>query len=72
VADYQEYEMSEADIDKTIAYLKTVDPDNTTPEDAIAYLKYYLAKFHALGHVLTDEEMQQLYNEFANERSKGE
>lgn len=72
MADYQEYQMSEADIDKTIAYLKTVDPEHATPEDAIAYLKYYQAKFHALGHVLSDEEMQQLYDEFASQRSKGE
>ena len=72
MADYQKYEMSEADIDKTIAYLKTIDPEHATPEDAIAYLEYYQAKFHALGHVLTDEELQQLYEEFASQRSKGE
>ncbi len=72
MADYQEYEISEADIDKTIAYLKTIDPENATPEDAIAYLEYYQAKFHALGHVLSDEELQQLYDEFASQRSKGE
>ena len=40
MADYQEYEISEADIDKTIAYLKTIDPEHATPEDAIAYLEY--------------------------------
>jgi hypothetical protein len=72
MADHKEYEMSEADIDKTIAYLKTIDPEHATPEDAIAYLEYYQAKFHALGHVLTDEELQQLYDEFASQRSKGE
>jgi len=72
MADYQEYEISEADIDKTIAYLKTIDPEHATPEDAIAYLEYYQAKFHALGHVLSDEELQQLYDEFASQRSKGE
>lgn len=72
MADYQEYEISEADIDKTIAYLKTIDPEHATPEDAIAYLQYYQAKFHALGHVLSDEELQQLYDEFASQRSKGE
>lgn len=72
MADYQEYEMSEADIDKTIAYLKTIDPEHATSEDAIAYLEYYQAKFHALGHVLSDEELQQLYDEFASQRPKGE
>ncbi len=72
MADYQEYEISEADIDKTIVYLKTIDPEHATPEDAIAYLEYYQAKFHALGHVLSDEELKQLYDEFASQRSKGE
>lgn len=72
MADHQEYQMSEADIDKTIAYLRTINPKHATPEDAIAYLKSYQAKFHALGHVLTDEELQQLYDEFASKRSKGE
>lgn len=69
MADYQEYEISEADIDKTIAYLKTVDPEHATPEDAIAYLEYYQARFHALGHVLSDEEMLELYNKFASSRN---
>lgn len=72
MADYKEYEMSEADINKTIAYLKTVDPEHAAPEDAVAYLNYYLAKFHALGHVLSDEELQLLYDEFASQRPKGE
>ena len=70
MADYKPYEMTEADIDKVIAYLKTVDPDHATPEDAIAFLEYYQTVFHELGHVLTDEEMQKLYNEFAQKRSQ--
>jgi len=63
MADFDEYEMTEQDIDKVIAYLKTIDPENATPENAIAYLEHYQAKFHALGHVLTDEEMLALYEE---------
>lgn len=70
MADYKPYEMTEADIDKVIAYLKTVDPDHATPEDAIAFLEYYQTVFHELGHVLTDEEMQKIYNEFAQKRSQ--
>ena len=70
MADYEPYEMTEADIDKVIAYLKTIDPDHATPEDAIAFLEYYQTVFHELGHVLTDEEMQKLYNEFAQKRSQ--
>lgn len=67
--DFKPYEMSEADIDKTIAYLKTIDPDHATPEDAIAYLEYYQTVIHELGHQLNDEELSQLYKEFSSERS---
>lgn len=66
MTDFTEYEMSEQDIDKVIVYLKTIDPDNATPENAIAYLEKYQAKFHALGHVLTDDEMRKLYEEVKN------
>ena len=62
------YEMSEADIDKTIAYLKTIDPEHATPEDAIAYLEYYQTMFHKLGHVLSEDEMRKLYDEFSSNR----
>ena len=38
MADFETYEMSEEDIDKTIVYLKTLGYENPSPEDAIAYL----------------------------------
>jgi hypothetical protein len=68
MTDHKPYELNEADIDKTINYLKIVDPEHATPEDAIAFLEYYQSVFHELGHKLTDEEMQNLYEEFANSR----
>ena len=37
MTDFEPYEINEADIDKTIAYLKTIDPDHATPEDAEKY-----------------------------------
>ena len=49
--------MNEADIDKTIAYLKTIDPEHATPEDAIAYLEYYQTVIHELGHQFSDDEL---------------
>ncbi|MBN9397947.1 hypothetical protein BGO17_00780 [Candidatus Saccharibacteria bacterium 49-20] len=67
---YEEYEMTEADIDKTINYLKTLGYEDATPEDAIAYLERLQAKVHAAGHVLSDEEMQELYNEFSSDYKK--
>ena len=69
MSDFKPYEMNEADIDKTIAYLKTLDPDHATPEDAIAYLEYYQTVIHELGHQLSDDELQQLYEEFSAKRS---
>ena len=69
MSDFKPYEMNEADIDKTIAYLKTIDPERATPEDAIAYLEYYQTVIHELGHQLSDDELQQLYEEFSAKRS---
>lgn len=68
MADYEPYEASQEDIDKVIAYLKTTDPENATPEYAIEFLKKYQTIFHGLGRVLTDEEMKKLYDEFAEDR----
>ena len=69
MSDFKPYEMNEADIDKTIAYLKTIDPEHATPEDAIAYLEYYQTVIHELGHQLSDDELQQLYEDFSAKRS---
>ena len=69
MSDFKPYEMNEADIDKTIAYLKTIDPEHATPDDAIAYLEYYQTVIHELGHQLSDDELKQLYEEFSAKRS---
>lgn len=69
MSDFRPYEMNEADIDITIAYLKTIDPEHATPEDAIAYLEYYQTVIHELGHQLSDDELKQLYEEFSAKRS---
>lgn len=69
MTDFKEYEASQDDIDKVVAYLKTVDPERATPQDAIAFLVKYQEKFHKLGTVLTDNEMKQLYDEFAQSRN---
>ncbi len=65
---FEPYELNEVDIDKTINYLKRIDPDHATPEDAIAYLEYYQTVIHELGHQLSDEELQQLYEQFSSKR----
>lgn len=71
MTDFKEYEASQEDIDKVVAYLKTIDPERATPQDAIDFLTQYQEKFHQLGTVLTDDEMRQLYDEFAESRNKG-
>lgn len=70
MADHKPYEMNEEDIDKVICYLEIVDPENATPENAIAFLEYYQTLFHELGHQLTAEQMQKLYDEFAQKRDE--
>lgn len=72
MSDFKPYEMNEADIDKTIAYLKTIDPEHATPEDAIAYLEYYQTVIHELGHQLSDNELKQLYEEFSTKRDRAQ
>lgn len=68
MTDFKEYEASQEDIDKVVAYLKTIDPEHATTQDAIDFLMQYQEKFHQLGTVLTDDEMAQLYDEFAQSR----
>jgi cytochrome oxidase Cu insertion factor (SCO1/SenC/PrrC family) len=66
VNNFEEYQINEADIDKIIAYLKTVDPKNATPENAIAFLEDYAKRFHEMGHVLLDDQLKDLYDKFKN------
>ncbi len=44
------YEINEKDIDSVIRFLKTTDPDNATPEMAIAILEHLQESFHTLSH----------------------
>ena len=68
VNNFEEYQINEADIDKIITYLKTVDPDNATSENAIAFLRDYAKRFHEMGHVLSDDELKELYDKFKNNK----
>jgi len=69
INEFEEYEMTDEDIEKAINHLKNIDPEHATREDAIEYLEYYRIKIHALGHQLTDEELHKLYDEFSQKRS---
>ena len=66
MTDFKEYEASQEDIDKVITYLKMKDPEQeVSAQDAIDFLIQKQETFHELGKVLKDDEMEQLYNEFA-------
>jgi len=69
VKDFEEYEMTDEDIDKVVRYLKTIDPDNATPENAIAFIEHFRIKLHMIMHELTDKQMLELYEEFAKENN---
>lgn len=72
INEFEEYKITDEDIEKVVRYLKTVDPEHATPNDAVAFLEYYRVKLHLLIHQLTDEQMRELYNEFAQKRDTKE
>lgn len=65
----QRYELNEKDIDSVIRYLKIVDPDNATPERAIALLEDLQAGTHMLAHD-NPELLEQLYRELEQPRAQ--
>lgn len=69
---FDEYELNEEDIDKVLNYLKIVDPENATPENAIDFLEYYQSLFHEAGHISSDADLQKLYEEFAKKPKKSD
>ena len=50
-----EYQLNEKDIESVIRYLKTIDPENATPEMAIAILEHLKTTYHTMNH--EDPEM---------------
>ena len=56
----QDYEINEEDIDTVLNILKQTDPNNATPDMAIAILEHLQATVHELGH--TDpEQLLEIY-----------
>jgi len=65
----KDYEISEEDIDKMIRYIKTIDPDNATPEMAIYLLENEYAKEHLLEH--KDPKLAYtIYLDYKNKKKK--
>lgn len=46
----KDYEINEKDIDSVIRYLKIYDPENATPEKAIAMLEDMQTFVHVMSH----------------------
>ncbi len=46
----EDYEINEKDIESTIRFLKIHDPENATPEKAIALLEDLRAGVHQMSH----------------------
>ena len=59
----KDYQITEADIENMIAYIKTVDPDNATPEMAIQILETEYAKNHMMSHDNPDV-LEAIYTDF--------
>ena len=62
------YEINEKDIDTVLNYLKIHDPENATPEMAIAVLEFYKTKFHEMAHTDLDK-LEEIYEKFKKEDS---
>jgi cytochrome oxidase Cu insertion factor (SCO1/SenC/PrrC family) len=63
------YELNEKDIDSTISYLKTIDPENATPEMAIAFLEELHARVHLLAHE-NPALLEKVYKELKEKKIK--
>ena len=62
-----EYELSEQDIDKMLNWLRIFDPDNATPEQAIAFLIDLRVSIHEYAHINPDK-LEELYKKFKSQQ----
>lgn len=61
------YQINEKDIDAVIRYLKTIDPENATPEMAITILEHLKSTYHTMAHD-NPEELKKIYNELLKKK----
>ena len=60
------YELNEKDIESTLKFLRIFDPENATPENAIAFLEYMYVSTHMMQH--TDPKgLEELYKAFVEQ-----
>lgn len=68
---YEEYEISEADVDKAIHILSVYDPKNATPEKAVDFLIYLRTVVHDFAvHNSNPEDLERVYKQFTEQRGK--
>jgi len=61
------YEITEKDIDTVLSILKRTDPENATPEMAIAILEELQIRVHKLSH--TDPKLLiEIYNKLKRDK----
>ena len=61
------YQLNEKDIDAVIRYLKTIDPENATPEMAIEILEHMKASFHTMAHE-DPKALEAIYNDIKEKK----
>lgn len=61
------YQINEKDIDSVIRFLKITDPENATPEMAIALLEHLQASFHNMAHE-DPKKLEEIYNELKKQK----
>lgn len=69
MANHQDYEISEKDIDSVINYPRIFDPEHATPENAIDFIEYLRTGVHELAHS-NPERLEELYSAFSSQKSK--
>ena len=61
------YQLNEKDIESVINFLKTVDPENATPEMAIELLEHLKASVHTMTHE-NPEKLKEIYEELKRQK----
>lgn len=61
------YQINEKDIESVLKFLKATDPENATPEMAIALLEYLKASVHAMAHD-NPEKLKEIYEELKRQK----
>jgi len=61
------YKLNEKDIESVIKFLKTIDPENATPEMAIELLEHLKAGIHTMVHE-NPEKLKEIYEELKRQK----